>query len=80
MFPSQETCKRWSQKRKFIRQPFRMVAGMVICFVVTLISLFDGQMAAAKLFGALGGFFFTIYAVANWIVWRAGEASEERRP
>jgi len=77
MLPSPETCRRWS-KRKFIRQPFRMVGGMLLCFIVAVVAVFNEQWGAVRLFGALGGFFLLIYAAANWIVWRAGEVPDEQ--
>ena len=71
MLPSTETCQRWS-RRKFIQQPFRAVAGMILCLVVTCIALFNGQWGAVGLFGALAGLFILLYAIANYIVWKAG--------
>lgn len=59
-----------------MRRPGRAVAGTVLCFAVAAVALLDGQGGAARLFGALGGVFLAIYAVANLIVWRAGGLDE----
>ncbi len=73
MLPSAETCQRWSQ-RKIIRQPLRMVAGLLLCLIVTILALIDGQLGAAKVFGTLTAVFALLYAAANYIVWKAGIA------
>ena len=70
MLLSVETCKRWKE-RKFVSQPHRMVIGLIICVVVTIYALISGQPGPAKLFGGIGLFFITMYALANYIVWKA---------
>ena len=76
MWPSAETCRRWSQ-RKIIRQPLRMVAGLIISVIVAGWALFDGQLAAARLFGILALLFALLYTAANYIVWKADTAPED---
>ena len=73
MLPSTETCKRW-QQRKFVRQPHRMVIGLILCIMVTIYALVTDQSGPAKLFGGIGAFFIVVYALANYIVWKAGQA------
>jgi ATP/ADP translocase len=70
MLPSAETCKRWKE-RKFVRQPHRMVIGLIVCVLATIYALVTGQAGAAKLFGWIGAFFLVMYALANYIVWKA---------
>ena len=76
MLPSAETCARWS-KRKFVRQPHRMVIAIFLCLAVTIYALFSGQPGAAKLFGGIGAFFLALYAAANYIVWKAEQVAPE---
>jgi hypothetical protein len=64
------TCKRWKE-RKFVSQPHRMVIALIICIVATVYALISGQAGAAKLFGGIGLFFSAMYALANYIVWKA---------
>lgn len=73
MLPSAETCKRW-QQRKFVRQPHRMVIGLILSIVVTVYALVSGQDGAARLFGGIALFFSVMYALANYIVWKAEQA------
>ncbi len=68
---SRETCRRLV-RRKFIRQPFRTVLGMVLCFGASLVALSQGHANAAALFGAIGGVFLAVYGFATLVVWRAG--------
>ncbi len=68
---SRETCRRLA-RRKFIRQPFRTVLGMVLCFGASLVALAQGHGNAAALFGAIGGVFLAVYGFATLVVWRAG--------
>jgi hypothetical protein len=70
MLPSVETCKRWRQ-RKFVRQPHRMVIGLIVSIAATVYALFSDQPDAARLFGAIAMFFLLMYALANYIVWKA---------
>lgn len=72
MLPSPETCARWKQ-RKFVRQPHRMIIGLLVCFVAAIYALFSGEMEAAKLFGILTLIFLFFYALANYIVWKASQ-------
>ena len=72
MLPSSETCARWKQ-RKFVRQPHRMVIGLLVCFVAAIYALFSGEMEAAKLFGILTLIFLFFYSLANYIVWKASQ-------
>ena len=72
MLPSPETCARWKQ-RKFVRQPHRMVIGLLVCFVAAIYALFSGEMEAAKLFGILTLIFLSFYALAHYIVWKQNE-------
>lgn len=73
MLPSVQTCKRWKE-RKFVRQPHRMVIGLILCIVVTVYALITGQDGPAKLFSGIGLFFLVMYAIANYIVWKAEQA------
>jgi len=68
---SRETCRQLA-RRKFIRQPFRTVLGMALCFGASLVALGQGQADAAVLFGAIGGVFLAVYGFATLVVWRAG--------
>ena len=72
MLPSPETCVRW-KKRKFVRQPHRMVIGLLVCFIAASFALFSGEVEAAKLFGILTLIFLFFYALANYIVWKASQ-------
>ncbi len=76
LLPSAKTCVRW-KKRKFIRQPHRMVLGLLICLVVAIYASFNGETGAATLFGTLGCLFLILYAIANYIVWKAGDLEPE---
>jgi hypothetical protein len=72
MFPSAKTCARWKE-RKFVRQPHRMVIGLLVCFVAAICAAFSGEMEAAKLFGILTLIFLFFYSLANYIVWKASQ-------
>ena len=76
MLPSAETCARW-KKKKFVRQPHRMIIGCIVSVCVLFYALFSGQHGAAQMFGAIALIFLFFYAVANYIVWRAGEIEVE---
>ncbi len=70
MLPSTETCKRW-RELKFVRQPHRMVIGLLVSTAAAIYTIFTGQHDAARLFGSIGLFFLLIYAIANYIVWKS---------
>jgi hypothetical protein len=70
MLPSTETCRRW-RELKFVRQPHRMVIGLLLATMAAIYAMFTGQADAARLFGGIGLFFLLLYAVANYIVWKA---------
>jgi hypothetical protein len=70
MLPSTETCKRW-RERKFVRQPHRMVIALIVATAAAIYALLNDQPDAARLFGGIGLFFLVIYAIANYIVWKA---------
>lgn len=70
MLPSTETCKRW-RERKFVRQPHRMVIALIVATAAGIYALVNDQPDAARLFGCIGLFFLVIYAIANYIVWKA---------
>ena len=76
MMPSAETCARW-KKKKFVRQPHRMIIGFIVSVCVLFYALFSGQYGAAQMFGVIALIFLFFYAVANYIVWRAGEIEVE---
>jgi hypothetical protein len=73
MLPSAETCKRWKE-RKFVRQPHRMVIGLIVCLAAAIYASVSGQPGPARLFGGVGLFFLSMYALANYIVWKADQA------
>tara|TARA_Y100000588_G_scaffold387953_1_gene487022 strand:- start:2168 stop:2401 length:234 start_codon:yes stop_codon:yes gene_type:complete len=75
MLPSAETCARW-KKKKFVRQPHRMIIGLIVSICVVVYALFAGQFEAAKFFGVIGFIFLFFYAVANYIVWKADDLDE----
>ena len=54
-----------------------MVIGMILCLVVTVFALFNDEPGPAKLFGAIGAVFVLLYAVANYIVWKADEVEPD---
>jgi ATP/ADP translocase len=72
MILSAETCARW-KKRKFVRQPHRMVIGMIVCLFVSIYTFTTNELEAAKLFGIVGLVFLFFYTLANYIVWKARE-------
>lgn len=76
MLPTAETCARW-KKKKFVRQPHRMVIGFIVSICALIYAVFSGQPDAAKVFGCVGSIFLFFYAVANYIVWKAGDLDPE---
>ena len=54
-----------------------MIIGFIVSVCVLFYALFSGQYDATQMFGAIALIFLFFYAVANYIVWRAGEIEAE---